>query len=341
MIVQLNRNLVVVDTFQMRRVTLEDLPTVVDLLNACAIDQNGVPDVNENLLESDWTRPSFNLADSVRVAETVDGRIVGYIEVWDIDPLPVSNWVWARVHPDFEGLGIGTQLMQWAEQRLQKTLTRVPDDLQVTYRSGSKSTHGPSKQLLEDIGMNQVRYFWRMVIELDQRPPSPQLPPGIRMSTLEKLGDLRAIYRAFNDSFKDHWGYVEQPEDKMISEWEHWTSTDDEFDPDHWHVAMDSEEIAGVCLCRRREWEDPDMAWVNILGVRRPWRRQGLGLAMLHHAFEKFYHLGKLRVGLGVDANSLTGATGLYEKAGMHVAREFHTYEKVLRSGRDIERKTL
>jgi hypothetical protein len=35
-------------------------------------------------------------------------------------------------------------------------------------------------------------------------------------------------------------------------------------------------------------------------------------------------------VGLGVDAASLTGATRLYEKAGMHVTRRYDTYEKVL-----------
>ena len=51
------------------------------------------------------------------------------------------------------------------------------------------------------------------------------------------------------------------------------------------------------------------MAWVNQLCVRRPWRRRGLGLAMLHHCFGEFYRRGKQRVGLGVDATSLTNAT--------------------------------
>jgi hypothetical protein len=51
--------------------------------------------------------------------------------------------------------------------------------------------------------------------------------------------------------------------------------------------------------------------------------------------------MGKARAGLGVDAQSLTGATRLYEKAGMHVAREFLAYEKELRPGRDISKKSL
>ncbi|MCX6049182.1 MAG: GNAT family N-acetyltransferase, partial [Chloroflexi bacterium] len=78
------------------------------------------------------------------------------------------------------------------------------------------------------------------------------------------------------------------------------------------------------------------MAWVSDLGVRRPWRRQGLALALLHHAFGEFYRRGIKKVGLGVDASSLTGATKLYEKAGMSVFRQHDSYEKELRSGKDL-----
>jgi GNAT superfamily N-acetyltransferase len=111
---------------------------------------------------------------------------------------------------------------------------------------------------------------------------------------------------------------------------------DEHFDPDLWYLAMDGDEIAGVSLCTRQSREDKKMGWVRVLGVRRPWRRRGLGLALLHHSFGEFHRLGKARVGLGVDASSLTGATGLYEKAGMNPIRQFDSYRLVLRAGRDI-----
>lgn len=41
---------------------------------------------------------------------------------------------------------------------------------------------------------------------------------------------------------------------------------------------------------------------------------------------------------LYVDAQSLTGASRLYERAGMHVVRQFDQYEKELRAG--IEQST-
>jgi hypothetical protein len=42
-------------------------------------------------------------------------------------------------------------------------------------------------------------------------------------------------------------------------------------------------------------------------------------------------------IGLSVDAANLTGATRLYERAGMHVSQEYVSYEKELRSGREPE----
>ncbi len=83
------------------------------------------------------------------------------------------------------------------------------------------------------------------------------------------------------------------------------------------------------------------MGWVNVLGVRRPWRRQGLALALLHHSFNIFQQRGKKRAGLGVDAGSLTGATRLYEKAGMHSYRQEDIYEMVLRDGKDLVKRNI
>ena len=94
---------------------------------------------------------------------------------------------------------------------------------------------------------------------------------------------------------------------------------------------MDGEEIAGLCLCRPETVEDSEKAHVDNLAVRRPWRKQGLGRALLLHAFGEIYKRGQKRVDLGVDATNLTGATRLYEKAGMRKTHTYETYEKALR----------
>jgi hypothetical protein len=47
------------------------------------------------------------------------------------------------------------------------------------------------------------------------------------------------------------------------------------------------------------------------------------------------------RIGLGVDADSLTGATRLYEKAGMRVERRYELWEKELRPGIESATQSL
>jgi mycothiol synthase len=106
-----------------------------------------------------------------------------------------------------------------------------------------------------------------------------------------------------------------------------------DFDPSLWFLAMDGDEIAGAALCHLR----PDnSAWVNTVAVRRPWRKRGLATALLQEAFGTFYQRKLHTAALGVDAESLTGATRVYERAGMHVTLRVATYQKILRPGVDL-----
>ena len=74
-----------------------------------------------------------------------------------------------------------------------------------------------------------------------------------------------------------------------------------------------------------------------LIVPERPWRKRGLGEALLLQSFGEFYKRGTRTIGLGVDAQNPTGATRLYQKVGMYIASEYVTYEKELRPGREIE----
>ncbi len=69
-----------------------------------------------------------------------------------------------------------------------------------------------------------------------------------------------------------------------------------------------------------------------MLFTRRPWRKQGVGAALLGDAFGRFWQRGERSVGLGVDAANDTGAFRLYERAGMAPALGWVVYEKKLRA---------
>lgn len=84
-----------------------------------------------------------------------------------------------------------------------------------------------------------------------------------------------------------------------------------------------------------------EMGYVGTLGVRRAWRKRGVGLALLRHSFGEFQRRGKPRAALHVDASNLTGALRLYESAGMHVHLASDMYEKEIRPGMEISVKSL
>ena len=166
-----------------------------------------------------------------------------------------------------------------------------------------------------------------MAIEIDSQPPGPEWPEGVTVRNFLPGQDERAVYETVAEAFQDHWGYLQPTFESWQREW-----FKDRFDPSLWWLAFDGEELAGTALCTYLI----DMGWVRSLAVRRPWRGRGLGTALLHAAFADFYRRGKRKVGLGVDSQNLTGATRLYERAGMRVVRQFDQYRKVLRPGRDL-----
>ena len=327
--------------FTVRPATMDDVDAAVSIMNACSQAAFGRDEHDADDVKMEWSQEKFNLETNTRLVFSPNGEPAGYVEVWDISSVPVHPWVWGRVHPKFEGLGIGTYLLNYAEERVNLVVDRVPEDAQISMRCGCSSTHEPSKQLLTEYGMEPIRNFWTMLIDMDEQPSYPSFADGITVKTFADVNDLAKVVKAVNASFKDHWGHVDQPFDEMLKDWTEWIEKDPKHDSSLWFLAMDGDEIAAVSLCRPQAWHDPDWGWVDTLGVLRNWRRRGIALALLQHSFAELYKRGKKQVGLGVDAQSLTGATRLYEKAGMRVFREFKDYEKVIRPGRDLSTQTL
>lgn len=329
-------------TYTLRPATMADAQAVVDVANAYSLALHGTAEEDVEDMQVHWRTPGFDLAEDARVAVAADGRVVGFIEIWDPNSPHVTIRTWGRVHPSFQGRGVGRQLLRWAEARARQHATLAPVEARVVFHSHAVSTDAAVHTLFEQSGFTLIRHSWRMLIEMEAAPPEPVWPAGITLRTLVVGQDERATLQAVQDSFKDHWGYVERSLDEELQVWQHFMAHDPLFDPNLWFLAMAGEEVAGVSLCwPPRPVEDPHMGWLGTLGVRRPWRKQGLGLALLHHTFGEFYRRGHHKVGLGVDASNLTGATRLYEKAGMRVARQYDLYEKELRPGVNLATQTL
>lgn len=314
--------------FIIRPPTPDDQPGIVALIVACDIaDELGESSFDGEELVAEWQKPGFDPQTDVWVAVAPDGMIAGYEELW-------NQRSHARllgdgyVHPRCRGLGIGTALLRRLEQRAQEHLALAAPDLKVFIRNGVNAADVSSLELHENEGYQAVRHFYRMLIEMDAPPPASEWPASISLREFRPGLDDRKVFDANEEAFRDHWGFIPW-------NFEHWKQRrllgTEKFDASLWFIAYAGDEIAGTALCRMKE----DMGWVDQLAVRRPWRRNGLGMALLNHAFGEFHRRGQPRVGLGADATNPTGATRLYERAGMHPYFRAIAYDKVLREGRE------
>ncbi len=325
--------------FTDRPVTLDDLDAVLHLLHECTQEEIGERTETREDLRLAWETPGFSLEQSTRLVFAPDGTPAAYIEVWDLGNPLVRIHLFGRVRPAFRGRGLGTALLRWGEARAHQALARAPEGARVVIQTGT--THGfqPAEQLLADHGYRLVRHWLEMIIEFSEPAPEPQWPEGITVRTYRPDKDAERTYRAIEDAFRDHWGHVDEPFDHGFPKWQHWVEHNPDFAPDMTFLALDGEQIAGVCLCLRRFRGDEAVAYVDTLGVRRPWRKRGLGRALLQHAFRTMQARGKRAAVLHVDAASLTGATRLYESVGMRARRQWDTYEKELRPGVELTRR--
>ncbi len=313
-----------------RAATVEDIPELATLDVAHTRHAVGKALRTENEIRVEWKSPAFDPRTDSQIVLSSDEAIVGWCEVYDQSPhVRISSRL--RVAPGSDGR-VAEWLIDWAVERARAGAEKAPSDARVVITQGAYEGDPESVTRLESAGFRHVRSFHRMRIEMTEPPPAPVWPDGIDVRTLVAGEDDRAAVQAMVDVFRDHWGYVETPFEEELEEWRQWIYEDEDFDTDLWFLACDaSGGIAGFCQCYPFAGEDRTTGLVDELGVRRAWRRRGLATGLLLHAFRAFYDRGVPNVELGVDSESLTGATRLYEQAGMRLVWATRVYELELR----------
>ncbi len=314
---------------RVRRPTLADAPLVVDLINAADRHDYGVQDTDLDDILQEFAE--MNLETDAWLVEQDDGRAVAFAAI--ASGVPVKLYALLFVVPEARRQGIGTALSDLVETRARELVDRAPADARVVLNSAIKGGSDPELRWARRLGYEVERTFLKMQIELDAPPPAPVWPEGIELRTMEVGRDERTFFETLNESFADHWGFVPGPYERFLRR----TARSD-FDPELWFMAWDGEQPAAFAIC---EPMGEDRGWVASLGVRRPWRQRGIARALLVHAFGEFWRRGRRTVALGVDADSLTGATRLYESAGMHLQERHDQVVKVLREGRDARVQSL
>jgi ribosomal protein S18 acetylase RimI-like enzyme len=182
--------------------------------------------------------------------------------------------------------------------------------------------------LFASLAYASERTFWMMRLELDRAPERVVPPDGVTIRAFDPDRDDRGVFDALREAFDDHWG-APFP---SYQEWRHLVvdGTGAGYDPGLWFVAVEGDDVLGALTARPSSPRDERTAFVTDLGVRRAARRRGIAGALLHAAFAEVHARGIPRVELVVDAQSQTGATRLYERAGMRVAYGWEIWQKTV-----------
>jgi mycothiol synthase len=277
--------------------------------------------------------PGVDLASDTSVAMARSGELAGYAFVQDTAPHTLLPAL-AEVHPQQRGKGIGPALCAWIEERARQAIVGLPAGTRSAILQKQSGSDLDARRRLLEQGYRVVRHNFQMAIEMTEPPPEPAVPVGYSIRPFFRDEEGHSLVRALIEAFRDNWGFIERSFEEEYERWMHILDRNPESDAaDYWFVAVNGDEIAGFALCRLQMVQEPDSAWIHVVGVRPAWRRRGIALALLRHSFFALYHRGKRRVGLEVDAENSTGATRLYEKAGMSVGNRYDFYEKELMSG--------
>ncbi|MGE5829470.1 MAG: GNAT family N-acetyltransferase [Micromonosporaceae bacterium] len=226
------------------------------------------------------------------------------------------------VHPQWRGRGLGRRLLDEQLTRAEQVRRLRAPRADWQAHAAVPVTDADSPRLYRRFGLAPVRYWSDMKAD-PAGAPELALPDGIVAAPYSAEDDW-AVHAAHMEAFTDHWGYQR----REFDDWVALTVHSSAFQAQLSLVARDGDAVAGYVLC----YGDPDPAQIYIghVGVRAPWRRRGLAGALLARTLRTAHRLGYRTAALSVDAQSPTGAVGVYQRVGFTVAHQGVTYSRDL-----------
>jgi mycothiol synthase len=241
-----------------------------------------------------------------------------------------------RLRPDL-GDSVAGLLLDWGKAAAVRVGTeRGLSTQQVD--SGAFADDRRQQSWLRQHGFTRVRTWWQMSRPVDaaEATLSTRLRPGVRIRLVERRdggmpseSDLRVVHDVLETSFEDHFNSHEETFDEFVSR----LREDPGHRWDHWWIAelVDGEDPvpAGALVGSVTEGVDggPEGSYVEYIGVLQNARGRGVATSLLRTVIADAASRGRDRVGLEVDADSPTGAEGLYTSLGwrtVYVTESWH-----------------
>jgi mycothiol synthase len=309
----------------------QDVPDIARVLNA-ELEADGVPGRESEAELLSWFRnpsDSFNPVRDVFVAE-IDGEVVATSDrSWvDTNDGLREYRVNGVVAPAWRRKGIGTALLANNEQGVRELAATHETDRPAVWGSWSNDRQAGRIALMKANGFEPVRWFFDMTRDLSEPIPDVQLPEGLELRPVT-MDNVRQIWRADVEAFKDHWGGFDDS-DAHLKAWIESPS----FDPRLWVIAWEGDQVAGGVVngihVEENEAIGVQRGWLHSVFTRRQWRKRGLANALIARSLTLIKERGMDFGVLGVDADNPNGALGLYERNGFKVLERSTAWRKPL-----------
>lgn len=325
-----------------------DVGDLTELLRRHEQTAKGSPSTSVEAIEADVTGKNAEACDHVMVRDS-GGFARGWASAHDRAAGRVLGAVTIDTELDDEAADVlAASLYQWTKQAAVEIgsgrgLTQTQLD------SGAFADDKRQQRWLQSAGLERVRTWWQM-----SRPVTPAegedggLPSArdevvIRLvrrgeDGLPNESDLRVVHTVLEAAFADHFNSHRESFQEFVFR----LRADPGHRWDHWWIAEVADEDAG---------EDPSIAatlptgalvgtvsgggdapastYVAYIGVLQSARGHGAAKALLNAVIADAAKRGRSQVDLEVDADSPTGADGLYLSMGFvtrYTTQSWHTY---------------
>ncbi|MGV9286073.1 GNAT family N-acetyltransferase [Streptomyces sp. NPDC003719] len=225
------------------------------------------------------------------------------------------------VHPDHRRRGLGAELLA-AGIRSAKALHAIHHPgLPLAVDVHNNALNDGALACYRAAGMTPFRRYSHLRHPLGAAIVAAPTPEGFVFESHSADNDPE-FYAVGNESFLDRRGGVPTPPEQWrgLLGWQ-------AFRPGLSFLLREADSGAAVGMLLTFSWDaDTEATGVRDahflrVGTRRAYRRRGVAGALISHALRRAQDEGFDRASIEVDADSLTGADGLYERAGFTVAR--------------------
>lgn len=206
--------------------------------------------------------------------------------------------------------------------------------------SGAFQDDDRQDRWLKEAGFTLVRTWWQMQrpVTAQEATEHPAPREGVvvrRVRRDDAVGlpdeqDLHAVHEILEESFADHFNNYRETFEEFLDR----LRADPGHRWDHWWLAEVDGRPAGALVSTtvtgRLDADGnpvPDGSYVEYIGVHSSARGRGVAKALLWAVIADAAARGRNRVGLEVDAQSPTGADGLYTSMGwktVYVTESWH-----------------